>query len=82
MINDYFNDLTKEQINALFKKSEEIIFFYGFKKDELLNIIKKGAIHDSRLYKLTDLYGVTNAILFQLKYKLNNKNAAGLKKSA
>jgi hypothetical protein len=70
LINNYLEELSREQINLLFKRSEDIIFFYGFEKEDVMNIIEAGAINNPHLNKLSDLYELTNALLFQLKYKM------------
>lgn len=69
IITECFEIIENHQIEKIFKKLEDIFFFYGFEKEEIMQILKKGAINYSDKYKLAELYGVTNALLFQLRYK-------------
>lgn len=70
IINDCFDMLETRQIEKLFKKMRDIIFFYGFQEEEIMYILKKGAMNNSDDYKLAELHGITNAFIFQLKYKI------------
>lgn len=70
LINDFLDELSMEQIDVLFVRSKDIISFYGFKKDEVWNIIQEGVINKPDVNKMHDLYELTNALLFQLKYKM------------
>ena len=71
LINYYFERLEQEQIEQLFVKMDDILFFYGFEKEELLQILKKRRLKASECFNLSELYGLTNAFVFQLKYKMN-----------
>lgn len=71
LIKEYLNDLTADEIDQLFNNLDDIFFFYGIKRNEIIHNIKAGAINDTTTSGLSELYGVTNAIIFQLKYKMN-----------
>jgi hypothetical protein len=71
VINECFDNLLYiEEIEKLFKELEDVMFFYGFQEKEIKNILKKGAINNSDSYKLAELHGITNAFIFQLRYKI------------
>lgn len=67
-INAYFDIMPASEIKNLFMRMEEIIEFYGFKKNIIMLYIKNGGI-DEEFENVSELEGVTNAILFNLKYK-------------
>jgi hypothetical protein len=73
VINDYLDDLMQEQVEELFKNLEDVFFFYGIKESQIRQIIKAGAINNATILGLSELYAITNAILFQLKYKIKSK---------
>lgn len=73
LINDYLGDVTQEQVEELFKNLEDVFFFYGIKESQIRQIIKAGVINNATILGLSELYAITNAILFQLKYKMKSK---------
>lgn len=70
-VNEYLKALTNTEVNDLMKRMEDILFFYGFTKEFILSILRNGKI-DKTFSNLSDLEGVINAMIFQLRYKSGN----------
>lgn len=69
-INAYLQHLSKEEKDELFVKMKDILIFYGITPKAFIDILKAGKVPDSfPLKRLSDLEGITNAMLFKLKYK-------------
>lgn len=72
---DYFKDLSDEEIFALYSELKEIFLFYGFQYQKS-NFLLKYLISDKAIEEdpnLSELEGLTNAILFYLKYTKGKK---------
>lgn len=72
LINEYLSKITYEQEEKLFKDLQDIFFFYGIKEFQVRQILKTGSVSNNAILALTEVYGITNALLFQLKYKVKN----------
>lgn len=68
LIDDYFRSMTSTEINELLARLEEIISFYGFRTQTVLSIIDNKGVNEN-FQHLCELEGITNVILFNLKYK-------------
>ena len=63
--------ITSFEVSALFKKLQDILYFYGFNKQEIMDLLDyQGNFDEFSDEKLLEMEGVTNAILFHLKYKM------------
>lgn len=70
-IRTYLNLLTEEEISRLYKDIQDVMQFYGY-RNMGINYMLNYFFSDIPLEKETDLSkleGMTNAILFHLKYK-------------
>lgn len=72
-INEFLLEMPAKDINQFMKNLNDIFFFYGFTEDIFRELIKEGKVPFSYPDKnLKELSGLTNAVLFQLKYKKGN----------
>ena len=62
--------LTSFEKSELLKELNDIFYFYGFSKKDVLGFINtSGTFANCSDEELLEIEGVTNAMLFQLKYK-------------
>jgi hypothetical protein len=63
--------VTPYEISKLFKDLNDVLYFYGFKKNDILGLLDySGNYEEYSDEELLEIEGVTNAILFNLKYKM------------
>ena len=71
-IRRYFQDLSPHDIKILYDKLKEIMSFYGFQKKDIQKMIEyNGTYEEFSNEELLEMEGMTNALLFHLKYKMD-----------
>lgn len=69
-INEYFANISDQETERLFIRMKDIFYFYGFTGEYLRDILEEGKMPENYPdKKLPELEGVTNAVLFRLKYR-------------
>lgn len=67
----HMEKLTSYEISNMFKDLKEVLQLYGFKKEDVLKLIDySGTYEEYSDEELLEIEGVTNAVLFNLKYKM------------
>lgn len=71
-IKEYIKDIPDDKIDALFEELKDILYFYGFKRSQVEKYFEYpqwnyNEFPDNKLLKFE---GITNAILYNLKYKM------------
>ena len=70
LVRRYMSGLTSFEKSELFKELDDIFYFYNFSKEDVLGFINhSGTFAEYDDDQLLEIEGVTNAMLFQLKYK-------------
>lgn len=77
LINKYLDEIPQEQVKKLFENLSETFFFYGIKESQIRQIIRAGTIKNATGLELSELYAITNTILFHLKYKVTDRYRTG-----
>lgn len=77
-IKNYFEHLTDEEISEVYQDLKDVFLFYGY-KNAANGFLMKYFISDTavspRDENLSELEGITNSILFHLKYKYKRKSS-------
>jgi DNA-binding protein Fis len=69
-IRSYIKDLNYFQVSNLYQEVKDILYLYGFEKKDVQQLLKySGTYEEYDDEQLLEMQGVTNAILFHLKYK-------------
>lgn len=72
LIRAYIKDLSPQDTSLLYEKLKEIMFFYGFRRTDIQKMIDyKGTYEEFSREELLEMEGMTNALLFHLKYKMD-----------
>ena len=71
-IRSHIEKLHSYETSKLYKELADILFFYGFKKEDAQRLINyDGDYEEFTDEELLEMEGVSNAILFHLKYKMD-----------
>lgn len=73
LINKYLDDVPQEQVKRLFENLADTFVFYDISQNKIRQIIRAGTIQSALGTELAELYAITNAILFHLKYKIKDR---------
>jgi hypothetical protein len=69
-IKSKMEDLGYFQVFKLYKELKDILYLYGFEKQDVEQLLKySGTYEEYNDEQLLEMQGVTNAILFHLRYK-------------
>lgn len=70
LVRRYMSSLTSVEKSKLLKELNDIFYFYGFTKEDVLGFLDDSGTFEEYIdEELVEIEGVINAMLFQLKYK-------------
>lgn len=71
LIKAHKEKLISYEISQLFKDLKDVLYFYGFEKKDILKLLDySGDFEEYSDAELLEMEGVTNAVLFHIKYKI------------